>query len=70
MNFSESDGDSRTADALRAAHLYYIQNLTMDAIASELRISRSSISRLISFARDSGLVEIRLHSPMDQLTQL
>ena len=70
MNLSESDGDSRIADALRAAHLYYIQNLTMDAIASELRISRSSISRLIAFARDSGLVEIRLHSPLDQLTQL
>ena len=70
VNLSESDGDSRIADALRAAHLYYIQNLTMDAIASELRISRSSISRLIAFARDSGLVEIRLHSPLDQLTQL
>ena len=70
VNFPESDGDSRTADALRAAHLYYIQNLTMDAIASELRISRSSVSRLISFARDSGLVEIRLHSPLDQLSQL
>lgn len=70
MNIFESEGDSRTADALRAAHLYYIQNLTMDAIASELTISRSSVSRLIAFARDCGLVEIRLHSPIDQLTQL
>jgi deoxyribonucleoside regulator len=70
MNLTDSEGDSRTADALRAAHLYYIQNLTMDAIASELEISRSSVSRLIAFARDSGLVEIRLHSPIDQLTQV
>ena len=70
MNIFESEGDSRTAGAMRAAHLYYIQNLTMDAIASELTISRSSVSRLIAFARDSGLVEIRLHSPIDQLTQL
>lgn len=70
MNIFESEGDSRTAEAMRAAHLYYIQNLTMDAIASELTISRSSVSRLIAFARDSGLVEIRLHSPIDQLTQL
>lgn len=70
MNFAEGAGDTRTRDALRAAHLYYIQNLTMDAIASELAISRSSVSRLISFARDSGLVEIRLNSPLDQLTHL
>lgn len=70
MNFSENDGDGRVADALRAAHLYYIQNLTMDAIAVELVISRSSVSRLIAFARESGLVEIRLNSPVDQLTQL
>jgi deoxyribonucleoside regulator len=70
MNLPKSDGADRTTDALRAAHLYYIQNLTMDAIASELEISRSSVSRLISFARYSGLVEIRLNSPLDQLTQL
>jgi deoxyribonucleoside regulator len=42
----------------------------MDAIAMELVISRSSVSRLIAFARESGLVEIRLNSPIDQLTQL
>ncbi len=70
MNIPEPLATARTADALRAAHLYYIQNLTMDAIARELQISRSSVSRLISFARDSGLVEIRLHSPLNQLTQL
>lgn len=60
----------RVADALRAAHLYYIQDLTMEAIANELHISRSSVSRLISFARESGLVEIRIHSPLDQVSQL
>lgn len=70
MNISGSDDSDRIADALRASHLYYIQNLTMDRIATELQISRSSVSRLISFARDSGLVEIRLHSPLDQITQL
>lgn len=70
MNIPGPVPGERTSEALRAAHLYYIQNLTMDAIARELQISRSSVSRLISFARDSGLVEIRLHSPVDQLTNL
>ena len=55
----------KTRDALRAAHLYYMQDLTMDAIASELHTSRSSISRLLSHARASGLVEISIHSPLD-----
>jgi deoxyribonucleoside regulator len=70
MISSASDSGDRTSEALRASHLYYIQNLTMDAIAAELGISRSSVSRLISFARDTGLVEIRLHSPLDQVSQL
>lgn len=67
---SGPQGAQRITSALRAAHLYYIQNLTMDAIASELGISRSSVSRLISFARNSGLVEIHINSPLDQLTLL
>ncbi|MHA3684714.1 sugar-binding transcriptional regulator [Leucobacter sp. HY1910] len=53
----------RAEIALRAARLYYQQNLTMEAIASELRVSRSSVSRLLTFARESGLVEITIHSP-------
>ena len=55
----------KTRDALRAAHLYYMQDLTMDAIAHELHTSRSSVSRLFSHARASGLVEISIHSPLD-----
>lgn len=55
----------RTADALRAAQLYYLQDLTMERIASELHVSRSSVSRLLSYARDTGLVEIQVHSPRD-----
>lgn len=58
---------AKSREALRAAQLYYIQDLTMDAIAHELHTSRSSISRLLSFARDSGLVEISIRSPLDLL---
>ena len=42
----------------------------MEAIALELGISRSSVSRIIAFARDSGLEEIRLRPPVNQLHQL
>ncbi len=60
----------RIADALTAAHLYYMQDLTMDAIARELHTSRSSVSRLLSFARESGLVDIQIRSPLDRATKL
>ncbi|GEB95688.1 sugar-binding domain-containing protein [Microbacterium lacticum] len=60
----------RTRDALRAAHLYYVQELTMEDIATEMRISRSSISRLLAYAREIGLVEITVHSPQDGVDSL
>jgi DNA-binding transcriptional regulator LsrR (DeoR family) len=56
--------------ALTAAQLYYMQDLTMDAIAQELHTSRSSVSRLLSQARATGLVDIRIHSPLDAPSRL
>lgn len=58
--------DPKLMTALKAAQLYYLQDLTMDAIASELRTSRSSVSRLLSHARETGLVEITVRSPLDR----
>ena len=55
----------RNRDALTAARLYYLQDLTMEAIARELAVSRSSVSRLLSFARDTGLVDITVRSPRE-----
>ncbi|GAA2244497.1 sugar-binding transcriptional regulator [Herbiconiux moechotypicola] len=57
-------------DALRAAHLYYMQDLTMEAIASELHTSRSSVSRLLGFARETGLVEIQVKNPVDRISSV
>lgn len=57
--------DRRTRAALRAAQMYYMQDLTMEAIARDLAMSRSSVSRLLGFARETGLVEITVSSPLD-----
>lgn len=65
-----AESETRTRDALRAAQMYYLQNLTMEAIARELRISRSTVSRLLSHARSSGLVEIRIKSAADRAPAL
>lgn len=62
MHDDSMDG-RRAAQALRAAQLYYMQDQTMESIARELAVSRSSVSRLLSHARDSGIVEINVHTP-------
>ena len=61
----DAEAEARTQDALRAAQLYYVQERTMDQIAAEMSLSRSSVSRLLAHARDIGLVEITVHSPQE-----
>ncbi|NKF31245.1 sugar-binding transcriptional regulator, partial [Pseudomonas sp. BGM005] len=70
---SQSGAESRDAKliaALTAAQLYYMQDKTMEVIAQELGTSRSSVSRLLSYARESGLVDIRINSPLERLGML
>ncbi|MDY5507178.1 MAG: sugar-binding domain-containing protein, partial [Schaalia hyovaginalis] len=38
--------------------MYYLQGQTMETIARHLGVSRSSVSRLLSYARETGLVRI------------
>jgi deoxyribonucleoside regulator len=42
------------------AQLYYVQGETMDSIARQFRTSRSTISRLLKEARETGVVEIQV----------
>lgn len=60
-----ASSDPKLTAALTAAQLYYLQDQTMDAIAQQLRTSRSSVSRLLSHARATGIVEIHVRSPLD-----
>lgn len=62
--------DKRDDIAFRAAHLYYLQDLTMDAVARELETSRSTVSRLLSYAKESGIVAISLNDPTDSGTAI
>jgi DNA-binding transcriptional regulator LsrR (DeoR family) len=70
MTADAARADARTTAALTAAKLYYLQDMTMDSIAVELGTSRSSVSRLLSHARDTGLVDIRINSPFERVGQL
>lgn len=55
--------DPSVVQAVQVARLYYQQGLTTDAIARELGLSRPRVSRLLTLARRTGLVEIRIHDP-------
>jgi deoxyribonucleoside regulator len=57
-------------DVLRAASMYYLQDLKMDVIARHLGTSRSTVSRLLKTARESGLVEIKINSPSSRAGDL
>jgi deoxyribonucleoside regulator len=61
--------DQKVADAIRVARMYYYQNITSDTIAREMNVSRSTVSRLLNFARENGLVDIRIIEPTDLTDQ-
>lgn len=48
------------------ASLYYEKNMTQAEIAQRLFISRTRISRLLQQARDSGIVEVRIHYALER----
>ncbi len=56
----------RREQAHLAASMYYEQGLTMDAVARRLDVSRSSVSRLLAYARSTGIVQIRVSAPLTE----
>ena len=58
---SRDSDPSPQDEAARAGWLSYVGGLTQDQIAAELGISRQRAQRLVSRARDEGLIHVRLH---------
>ncbi len=52
-----------TALVVRAARLYYEQGRSQTEVAQELGLSRSNVSRILTQARERGIVEISIHDP-------
>ena len=55
--------DRRTAYLARVASLYYELGKNQQEIAEDLGVSRPAVSRLLSEAREKGIVEITIHYP-------
>lgn len=60
----------REEQAHEAASLYYLQGQTMETIARRMDISRSSVSRILGYAREVGLVRISIAPPPGSQTSL
>lgn len=58
-----NQNQEKIEQAIKVARLYYYQNMKTDTIAREMQVSRSTISRLLSFARQQGLVNIQISTP-------
>ena len=56
--------DDREMLQYRVAALHYRDGLTMEAVARQLRMSRSTVSRLLKDARASGVVRITVAEPV------
>lgn len=67
---ADRDIPAELRGTLKAAQLYYIQDMTMDAIARELGTSRSTVSRMIGKAKENGLVDIQIRFPSDQAERM
>ena len=55
---------SRTDLLIRVSELYYEQDLSQHEIAKLLGISRPTVSRLLDEAKETGIVEIKVNSPI------
>jgi DNA-binding transcriptional regulator LsrR (DeoR family) len=62
--------DENLRVALKAAQLYYENELTQDEIAKKLRLSRPKVSRLLQEARNAGLVKITVAELPSSYTDL
>lgn len=54
----------------KVALLYYIERKNQEEIARQLGISRPTVSRMLSYARRSGIVSIRLDIPNEVFPEL
>lgn len=50
----------------RAARLYYLEGRSQAEVATAIGVSRSNVSRVLSAARDQGIVEIHINDSFDR----
>jgi len=69
-NTNPSDEIDKSEFMIRTAWLYYIENMTQEEIAKGMGISRIKVDRLIKEAREKGIIEIKVQSPITKNLKL
>jgi DNA-binding transcriptional regulator LsrR (DeoR family) len=57
-------------DLLKVARLYYNENYTQQKIAKKMSLSRIKIHRMLIKAKNEGLVQIYIHDPAENYSEL
>lgn len=56
--------------AVQASRMYYLDGVSQTAIAHQLQLSRPTVSRLLQFAKEKNLVEIKIQDPFQNVELL
>lgn len=74
LSLSASEKDAKTlqeyAFLAQVADMYYNQDMLQSEIAKQLYFSRSKVSRLITQAKESGIVEIKVKKILERVPSL
>ncbi|AKK02378.1 sugar-binding transcriptional regulator [Corynebacterium epidermidicanis] len=62
--------DSKDNSAIDAARLYYLLDLSQSEVAKELGVSRPTVSKLLTYAREKGFVRIEIDDPRESGSDL
>jgi len=62
--------DQTFEDALKVARMYYHLDMTTGQIASQLGFSRPKVSRLLTWAKENGIVEFRIIDHRERQLQI
>lgn len=57
-------------ELIRVSQMYYDEGLNQSQIAGEVGYSRSSVSRMLTEARETGIVQITIGHPLQRLQSL
>lgn len=67
---SEKLTETQLKLALRIASSYYLDKVSQTDIAKNLEISRPTVSRYLQYAVDTGMVDIRIQDPFENVGSL
>lgn len=70
MSIQYSNDKKELAEIYQVAHMYYDLNMLQADIAAKLYLSRPKVSRMLTQARELGIVEIKVKPVLDRLKPL